>query len=913
MLKKLAIFLALAPWMALAQTNVNLNSTTPAAPSGFQNCVWQESVSGNNVQTSCYVPISTATAPIYNSGAPTQTCSSVVNVNVVAYDTSTSPAWTSYICTTGLSGYTWYKTGGGGGSGAVASVSNSDGTLAVSPTTGSVVASLNLAHTNSWSAVQTFLAGISVGSSTTPTLFQVTGQTVASLPAASLYPPVTTGSVTNYWETEVTDALNYTVPLTGGGSIVMWVWSNGSAWEPGSPFEPALSNPSVNGYVLSSTTAGVRSWIANGSGGSMSWPSTPGITVCTGTPCTAWGTSLTAPTGSLVGVGQANTYTTGLQDFSSATMKLPSSVTVGANSITLPASAGTVALTSQIPSVGTWGALNYPAWSSGTPFVKMTAAGAFALDTNTYLTSSGVAGMISGQLAIAGSGTTITSSIGYATATTSSTIVERDSSSNINAVTFTGNLSGNAMTATNLSSYSTLCTGSQFSQGLSSGSNNCATPSGSGNTTSTSLISTTIPVANGANSIVNSLLTDNGTTAAYSGTGGITASNGPVTASNGWFGSPSSAAKAALPSGAHGFTNDESSTAGVPATSVDYCRSDSTAHGYKCSLNDGAEFTSLMNFAGDGSTLTESGTTLSCTTATSSQIGCAKFGTGLTVTSGSVTPNFGTSSGTVAQGGVITAGGPTGSATSIPVITYNAAGQLTTVTTATPTVSAVNGVSFGASPSTNTVPVVTGTNATTYEALPLAAVATQAANTVLANVTGSTAAPTAATIPAGIQFYTLGTGYTAATSSNILGVCTTCVTTTAANAFTNSQTITSAAIGGVPLTIYGFSSGQTGDLFDVYLYNGGTKAFYVDKSENSNFNYNVYVTGTLNMTGLSYLNGGIYTNKNSGASSAAFTEAGTAYTGGSGTTTFPYNYYNCSGSTAVSTFNTAGTIWGINT
>ena len=40
-----------------------------------------------------------------------------------------------------------------------------------------------------------------------------------------------------------------------------------------------------------------------------------------------------------------------------------------------------------IPTVGTWGALNYPTWVSGTPFVKMDAAGSFILDTNTYLTS----------------------------------------------------------------------------------------------------------------------------------------------------------------------------------------------------------------------------------------------------------------------------------------------------------------------------------------------------------------------------------------------------------------------------------------------------------------------------------------------------------------------------------------------
>jgi hypothetical protein len=119
-----------------------------------------------------------------------------------------------------------------------------------------------------------------------------------------------------------------------------------------------------------------------GSGGSMTWPAAAGIAVYGGS--SAWGTSLTAPTGAIVGAGQANTYSTGLQDFSSVTMKFPSSVTVGANSITLPVSAGTLALVSQLPSVGTWGALAYPSWASGTPFVKMTAAGTFSLDTNTY-------------------------------------------------------------------------------------------------------------------------------------------------------------------------------------------------------------------------------------------------------------------------------------------------------------------------------------------------------------------------------------------------------------------------------------------------------------------------------------------------------------------------------------------------
>ena len=58
---------------------------------------------------------------------------------------------------------------------------------------------------------------------------------------------------------------------------------------------------------------------------------------------------------------------------------------------------------------------------------------------------------------------------------------------------------------------------------------------------------------------------------------------------------------------------------------------------------------------------------------------------------------FGTAAGTCAQGGVITAGGPTGSATVAPVVTYNAAGQLTAVTSVTiaPAIGSVTGLGAG--------------------------------------------------------------------------------------------------------------------------------------------------------------------------------------------------------------------------
>ena len=50
----------------------------------------------------------------------------------------------------------------GSGGGAVSSVSNSDGTLTISPTTGAVVASLALANANTWTGLQTFNAGTNV-------------------------------------------------------------------------------------------------------------------------------------------------------------------------------------------------------------------------------------------------------------------------------------------------------------------------------------------------------------------------------------------------------------------------------------------------------------------------------------------------------------------------------------------------------------------------------------------------------------------------------------------------------------------------------------------------------------------------------------------------------------------------------
>jgi hypothetical protein len=67
------------------------------------------------------------------------------------------------------------------------------------------------------------------------------------------------------------------------------------------------------------------------------------------------------------------------------------------------------------------------------------------------------------------------------------------------------------------------------------------------------------------------------------------AAGAPVTAPSFVSGTPSSGALAALPTGAHGDSCDESSTVGVPAAGVDYRRCDSVTHSYVCSYNGASE------------------------------------------------------------------------------------------------------------------------------------------------------------------------------------------------------------------------------------------------------------------------------------------------------------------------------------
>ncbi|CAM6031510.1 unnamed protein product [Sphagnum compactum] len=83
----------------------------------------------------------------------TGTCTIASSSSLVGASSFALAQYSSLSCTPDATKWNCAASGAGG-SGAVSSVSNSDSTLTISPTTGSVIASLNLAHANTWTAGQ---------------------------------------------------------------------------------------------------------------------------------------------------------------------------------------------------------------------------------------------------------------------------------------------------------------------------------------------------------------------------------------------------------------------------------------------------------------------------------------------------------------------------------------------------------------------------------------------------------------------------------------------------------------------------------------------------------------------------------------------------------------------------------------
>jgi hypothetical protein len=209
-----------------------------------------------------------------------------------------------------------------------------------------------------------------------------------------------------------------TANTTSSNSV--YLGANTEAKADGDTNENVIGNAAI-GYGSNTTTLGSPSIIelvAFGTGdGCLS--STSGVITGSGLACGSGGGGTVTTTGSPVSPNiaafsssmaittatSANIQTAigaGVYDASGAAAArqanlslLPGTYTNG--DMCTYASSGTLLnCNTAVPSVGTWGALNYPTWVSGTPFVKMTAAGTFSLDTNTYLTTAG--GTLTGAL-----------------------------------------------------------------------------------------------------------------------------------------------------------------------------------------------------------------------------------------------------------------------------------------------------------------------------------------------------------------------------------------------------------------------------------------------------------------------------------------------------------------------------------
>jgi hypothetical protein len=231
------------------------------------------------------------------------------STGVTFLDTANTTAGNFTATFPAASGTVAYTSGAG-----VTSVTAANTTLTISPTTGAVLAGLNLANANTWTAQQTFTNGdlAVLGSSTGVTFLDTANTTAgnftATFPAASGTVAYTSGanvaSVTNLDGT-------LTISPTTGAVIASLALGHANNWTATQTFSAAnainIPTGAAAGDVLTSDVSGNGAWGTIAAAGAVT-------SVAAGNTSLTVGGTATAPT-VVLNVGNANTFT-GIETFS---------------------------------------------------------------------------------------------------------------------------------------------------------------------------------------------------------------------------------------------------------------------------------------------------------------------------------------------------------------------------------------------------------------------------------------------------------------------------------------------------------------------------------------------------------------------------------------------------------------------